>query len=184
MSATGTITIEALSGSESAQAEEAFRLVYAEVFAEPPYGETAGDVADTFRRFRSQTRKATFRGVLARTADGEPVGMAYGYPLGANTGWWDHLIAPVPLEMRREDGRRTFGLMEMAVRAPWRRRGIARRMHEALLSGGNEERSLLNVHPQSVAAQSAYRAWGYDKVGEARPWAGADLHDVMVLDRR
>jgi ribosomal protein S18 acetylase RimI-like enzyme len=184
MSAAEAVTVEALSGSEAAQAEQAFRLVYAEVFAEPPYNETADDVADTFRRFRAQTRKATFRGALARTADGEPVGMAYGYPLGANTSWWDHLIEPVPEEMRREDGHRTFGIMEMAVRAPWRGQGIARRLHETLLFGGSEERSLLNVHPENRAAQAAYRAWGYRKVGEARPWTGADLHDVMLLDRR
>lgn len=40
---------------------------------------------------------------------------------------------------------------------------------------------LLNVHPQSRAASAAYRAWGYRKVGEARPWEGADLHDVMMF---
>ncbi|GGR30517.1 hypothetical protein FHS38_004338 [Streptomyces netropsis] len=46
------------------------------------------------------------------------------------------------------------------------------------------ERVLLNVHPDSKAAVAAYRAWGYRKVGDARPWVGADLHDVMLLDLR
>jgi hypothetical protein len=47
------------------------------------------------------------------------------------------------------------------------------------------ERVLLNVHPGSKAASAAYRAWGYRKIGEARPWGtGADLHDVMLLDLR
>lgn len=178
------VTVEAVSGSEAAEVEDAFRLVYAEVFAERPYNETADDVAGAFRRFRSQTRKATFRGALARTTEGEPVGMAYGYRLAANTGWWDHLTVPVPQETRPEDGQLTFGLMEMAVRTGWRQQGVARRMHDALLSGSAEERVLLNVHPQSTAAQTAYRAWGYRKVGEARPWAGAELHDVMLLDLR
>ncbi len=112
-------------GSGAAQAEEAFRLVYAEAFAGPPYNETEGDVAANFRRFRSQTRKATFRAALARTEDGEPVGMAYGYPLGTNTGWWNRLTEPVPADMRREDGHRTFGLMELAVRAAWSSRDAA-----------------------------------------------------------
>lgn len=89
---------------------------------------------------------------------------------------------PVPDEMRREDGRRTFGLMELAVRAAWRRQGIARRLHDAVLDGTEAERVLLNVHADSKAAVSAYRAWGYRKIGDARPWAGADLHDVMLLD--
>ncbi|MEU5438166.1 GNAT family N-acetyltransferase [Streptomyces sp. NPDC020719] len=184
MTQQGTITVERLDGSAAAQVEDAFRRVYAEAFAEPPYNETADDVAATFRRFRSQTRKGTFRAVLARAEDGEPVGMAYGYPLGPNTGWWDQLTEPVPHDMRREDGRRTFGLMEVAVRGPWREQGIARRLHETLLDGLDAERVLLNVHPDSGAASAAYRAWGYRKVGEARPWEGADLHDVMVLNLR
>lgn len=175
------IEIERMDGPAVVRAEDAFRLVYAEAFAEPPYNDTADDVAATFRRFRSQTGKATFRGALARTEDGEPVGMAYGYPLGPSTGWWDQLTEPVPDEMRREDGHRTFGLMELAVRRLWRGQGIARRLHETLLDGIEAERVLLNVHPDSKAAASAYRAWGYWKVGEARPWEGADLHDVMLL---
>ncbi|MGW1195319.1 GNAT family N-acetyltransferase [Streptomyces sp. NPDC002536] len=171
-----------MDGTAAAQAEDAFRLIYADAFAEPPYNETADDVAATFKRFRSQTRKATFRATLARTESGEPVGMAYGYPLGPNTGWWDQLTEPVPADMRREDGHRTFGLMELAVRAPWRGQGIARRLHNTLLDGVEAERVLLNVHPDSEAASGAYRAWGYCKVGDARPWEGADLHDVMLLD--
>ncbi|MGW0820168.1 N-acetyltransferase family protein [Streptomyces sp. NPDC002845] len=173
-----------MDGPTAAQAEDAFRLVYAEAFAEPPYNETEDDVAATFRRFRSQTRKATFRATLARTEGGEPVGMAYGYPLSPDTGWWDQLTAPVPDHVRREDGHRTFGLMELAVRVPWRGQGIARRLHETLLDGVETERVLLNVHPDNKAASAAYRAWGYRKVGEARPGEGADLHDVMLLDLR
>ncbi|GAA1884055.1 hypothetical protein [Streptantibioticus ferralitis] len=48
-----TITTERMAGAPVARAEDAFRLVYAEVFAEPPYGETAADVAASFRRLRS-----------------------------------------------------------------------------------------------------------------------------------
>ncbi|GHC62510.1 GNAT family N-acetyltransferase [Streptomyces cinnamoneus] len=184
MTQQGAITVERMNGSAAAGAEEAFRLVYAEAFAEPPYNETADDVAATFRRFRSQTRKGTFRAALARAEDDEPVGMAYGYPLGPNTGWWDQLTDPVSDDMRREDGHRTFGLMELAVRGPWRQQGIAHRLHETLLDGIEAERVLLNVHPDSKAASAAYRAWGYRKIGEARPWEGADLHDVMLLDVR
>ncbi|NLU68986.1 GNAT family N-acetyltransferase [Streptomyces sp. HNM0574] len=158
--------------------------MYAEVFAGPPYHESGEEIAAAFRRFRSQARKASFRGALARTGEGEPVGMAFGYPLGVDTGWWDRLTGPVSEEMRREDGHRTFGLMEMAVRAPWRRQGVARRLHEALLAGGREERVLLNVHPSSEAARAAYRSWGYRKVGEARPWDGADVHDVLLMRLR
>ncbi|MBZ4322366.1 GNAT family N-acetyltransferase [Streptomyces huiliensis] len=182
MTQRGTVTVRSMDGSAATQAEGSFRLVYSEAFAEPPYDETETDVANAFRRFRSQTRKRAFRAALARTGDGEPVGMAFGYPLGPTTGWWHQLTKPVSPEMRREDGRRTFGLMELAVRGPWRRQGVARRLHEALLADAEAERVLLNVHPGSRAAKAAYRAWGYRKVGEACPWEGAELHDVMLLD--
>ncbi|MGP3975504.1 GNAT family N-acetyltransferase [Streptomyces sp. 8N114] len=181
MTLSESVTVERMDGSAAAAAEEAFTRVYAEVFAEAPYDETPESVAANFRRFRSQTRKATFRAALARTSGGEPVGIAYGYPLSPSTGWWDRLTTPVSDELRREDGRRTFGLMELAVRAPWRRLGVARRMHDAVLADADEERVLLNARPDVEAAQAAYRSWGYRKVGEAHPWDGADLHDVMVL---
>lgn len=178
------VSVERLDGPASAGVESAFRLVYAEAFAEPPYDEDETDVSAAFHRFRSQTRKPGFRSTLARGSDGQPVGIAYGFPLGPQTVWWDELTDPVPEEMRREDGRRTFGLMELAVRAPWRGQGISRRLHDGLLDGVDAERVLLNVHPASVAAVAAYRAWGYRKVGDARPGSGADLFHVMLLDLR
>ncbi|WP_431044284.1 GNAT family N-acetyltransferase [Streptomyces sp. P1-3] len=184
MSVPETIGVERMDGAAAAQAEAAFRLVYAEAFAEPPYNETPKGVEATFRHFRSQVREPTFRAALARTADGEPVGIAYGHALGPTTGWWDRLITPVPDELRREDGHRTFGLLELAVRAPWRRFGVARRLHEALLAQAAEERVVLNARPDVAAAQAAYRSWGYRKVGESRPGEGAGPHDVMLLDRR
>ncbi|MFE9215985.1 GNAT family N-acetyltransferase [Streptomyces lavendulae] len=180
MSQSEHIGIEQLDGPAAALAEGAFRLVYAEAFAGPPYAETEADVSAAFRRFRTWTRKSTFRGVLAVTDDGEPVGMAYGYALGPQAGWWDQLTERVSEDMRREDGRRTFGLMEMAVRAAWRRQGVARRLHEALLTAVDAERVLLNVHPDSREAVAAYRSWGYRKVGDAHPWPGAPLYDVML----
>ncbi|MBY8869490.1 GNAT family N-acetyltransferase [Streptomyces sennicomposti] len=176
------VTVDGLDGPAAGRAEGDFALVYAEAFSEPPYRETRDDVTAAFRRFRSQTRRRTFRAALARTADGTPVGMAYGYVLGPGTGWWDSLTEPVSDEMRREDGHRTFGLMELAVRPRWRGQGVARRLHETLLGAVEAERVLLDVHPASAAAQAAYRSWGYRKVGEAIPWDGAALHDVLVLD--
>ncbi|MFF8375373.1 GNAT family N-acetyltransferase [Streptomyces sp. NPDC015661] len=181
----GTIAIERMDGSVTEQAVEAFRLIYAEAFAEPPYNETEDGVAAAFRRFPSQVAKPAFRAVLARTEDGEPVGMAYGHPLAPDTGWWDELAEPVAEDMRREDGHRTFGLMELAVRAAWRGHGVAARLHEALLDGIAAERVLLNVHPGGTAASAAYRAWGYRRIGETRPWGtGEDRYDAMLLDLR
>ncbi|WP_203184146.1 GNAT family N-acetyltransferase [Streptomyces pratensis] len=183
MTKQGTIATERMDGPAAAQAEDAFRLICAEAFAEPSCNETEDDVAAAFCRFPFQFRKRSFRAASARCDDGEPVGMAYGWSLAPDKAWWDELTEPVPDDMRREDGHRTFGLMELAVRGPWRGQGIARRLHETLLDGIEAERVLLNVHPDVRAASAAYRAWGYSKIGEARPWGtGADRHDVTLLD--
>ncbi|WP_425839755.1 GNAT family N-acetyltransferase [Streptomyces fractus] len=181
-----SFALERMDGEAAVQAASAFKLIYAEAFAGPPYDESEDDVDAAFRRFPAQAGKRGFRAVLARTGDGEPVGMGYGHLLGPDTVWWDELTVPVPEDMRREDGRRTFGLMELAVRGTWRGRGFARRLHTTLLDGIDAERVLLNVHPASGAAPTAYRSWGYRKIGQARPGgqAAVALHDVMLLDLR
>ncbi|MBB5116849.1 hypothetical protein [Streptomyces eurocidicus] len=58
-----------------------------------------------------------------------------------------------------------------------------RRLLDAVLEQIKAERVLLNARGQQGGV-AAYRAWGYHKVGDARPWNGAALHDVMVLDLR
>lgn len=184
MAQQGTVAVERMGGVGARRVEGAFRGVYAEAFAGAPYHEGPDDVAAAFARFPALTRRAGFRAALARDEDGQPVGMTYGYCLAADAVWWDHLVTPVPDAMRREDGHRTFGLIELAVRPSWQGRGVARLLHRALLDGLTAERVLLNAHPEGSAASAAYRAWGYRKVGEAIPWDGADLHDVMLLALR
>lgn len=185
MTGQGNVTTERMDGAAAVRAASAFRLVYAEAFAGPPYFETGEAVEAAFRRFPRQAGRPGFRAALARAEDGEPVGMAYGHPVPADTPWWRELTEPVPEEVSREDGRRTFGLMELGVRDKWRGQGVARRLHATLLGSVTAERVLLNVHPASGPASAAYRSWGYRKAGEGRPGGeGAELHDVMLLDLR
>lgn len=188
MTQQGIITTERMDGPAAARAADAFGLVYAEAFAEPPHLETEEEIAAAARRFPDQTRRPAFRAALARTPGGEPAGMAYGWTLQPDAVWWDELTEPVTAAMRREDGRRTFGLIELAVRGSWRGQGVARRLHAALLDGITAERVLLKVHQEAGTAAAVYRAWGYRKIGEARPpgtgAASTDLRDVMLLDLR
>ncbi|MFI6157752.1 GNAT family N-acetyltransferase [Kitasatospora sp. NPDC051170] len=176
-----TVVVEVLDGGHTAVLERQLRAVFAEAFAEPPYEAGPRDVERAFRRFRSQVRRRGFRAAVAFD-DGTAVGMAYSYPLSATTGWWDTLTEPVPEEMRREDGARTFGLFELAVRPAWRGRGVATALHRALVEGLDNRRVMLNSRPEASAAQAAYRAWGYRRVGAAVPWEGAAVHEVLVLE--
>jgi predicted GNAT superfamily acetyltransferase len=72
------------------------------------------------------------------------------------------------------------------VHKPWRRRGVARRLHAELLAGLTVERVTLTMRPEPEAApaQAAYAAWGYVKVGQSQPWDEAPVYDAMVLDLR
>jgi len=181
----GEVTVRLLDGAAAAQLEDGLREVFREAFAEPPYGEgTEADVDRAFRRFRSQTRKAGFQAAVAFDQGDQVVGMAYGYPLAATTGWWHTVTEAVPDDVRAEDGKRTFGLFELAVRPAWRRRGIATRLHSVLTEAVTNDRVMLNSRPEATAAQAAYRAWGYRYAGTAIPWDGAAPHHVLLLELR
>ncbi|MFG3268494.1 GNAT family N-acetyltransferase [Streptomyces bobili] len=180
------VTYERYEGPEAAGQLDAFLPAYEEVYADPPYCEGPSDVAEFIEHYRRQLdTRPGFRLVLARDA-GEVVGFTYGYRLPADTGWWGNLLEPMPAEFARETGERTFAVIELAVRKPWRRRGIAAGLHALLLGGLAVERVTLTMRPEPEAApaQSAYAAWDYRKVGESHPWPEAPVYDAMVLDLR
>ncbi|MGW0432591.1 N-acetyltransferase family protein [Micromonospora sp. NPDC003197] len=111
----------------------------------------------------------------------ELVGYAYGFPLPENTGWWQGLQTTVPNGFTVEDGRRTFAISEIMVRAAYRRQGIARALHDELLAGQPAERATLLAEPGNLPAQAAYAGWGWRKIGQLRPgWENAPLFDVLV----
>ncbi|NUT36209.1 MAG: GNAT family N-acetyltransferase [Hamadaea sp.] len=109
------------------------------------------------------------------------VGYALGYPLPASSRWWAGLVTPVEPSLTEETGRRTFALNYVMTRRAYRRRGIARALHDALMHSRTEERATLLVLPDNVAAVSAYRAWGWEKIGELRPFDDAPKYDAMIL---
>ncbi|MFD7447227.1 GNAT family N-acetyltransferase [Streptomyces sp. NPDC059909] len=179
------VTYERYEGPEAAAQLDAFLPAYEEVYVEPPYCEGPSDVAEFIDRYQLQTQRPGFRLVLARDG-GEVVGFTFGYRLPADTGWWDNLLDPMPDGFTRECGERTFVIIELAVRKPWRRRHIAAGLHTRLLEGLSVERVTLTMRPEPEAApaQSAYAAWGYRKVGRSHPWDEAPVYDCMVLNLR
>ncbi|EWM65734.1 acetyltransferase [Micromonospora sp. M42] len=118
--------------------------------------------------------------VTAR-ADDELVGYIYGFPLAADTRWWDGIHEPVPDGFTDEDGHRTFAVCELLVRRSWQRRGIARTLHDRLLSTRRERRATLLVRPDNAPAQRAYDSWGWQPAGRLQPARdGAPLFEVRT----
>ncbi|MFI6255040.1 GNAT family N-acetyltransferase [Micromonospora zamorensis] len=136
---------------------------------------------DRFRRQLSMHMQRVGWELVTATVDGALVGYIYGFPLPSQTRWWDGIHQPAPPGFTDEDGRRTFALSELLVRPNWRRQGIAAALHDDLVGGRTEPRATLLVRPDNVAAQRAYRSWGWSSVTKLRPsWEAAPTFDVFV----
>ncbi|MGC5317237.1 GNAT family N-acetyltransferase [Micromonospora arida] len=109
------------------------------------------------------------------------VGYIYGFPLPRQTRWWDGIHQPVPPGFTEENGKRTFALSELLVHPAWRRQGIAKALHDALIADRIETRATLLVRPDNIAARMAYRSWGWGNVTELQPaWENAPVFNVLI----
>ncbi|MGW1778562.1 GNAT family N-acetyltransferase [Streptomyces sp. NPDC002143] len=136
---------------------------------------------DAFARFVDHwSANKEFACVLAYDRE-QPVGYAYGAPLGPATTWWTKVTPPLPDAFAVETGSRTFALSELMVRTPWRGTGAARRIHDELLTSRREQRATLLVHKDHTKVRALYESWGYEPVGEALPFEGAPRLCAMVL---
>jgi GNAT superfamily N-acetyltransferase len=176
----GHISFQVINGEEAAAHLGESRVLYSEVYAEPPY-EWGDAHADLFTdRFEVQRRQEGFTLVEARDGH-ELAGFGFGVTLRPSTPWWHNLTTALPSEVTTERPGRTFALVELLVRARWRRQHIGQAMHDLLLKDRREERATLTVLPAAAPAQTAYRKWGWQKVGEKRnPLPGSPLFDVLV----
>ena len=167
------ITFRLLDGTQAAGDEEDLRALHAEVYGDQPDDGFA-------RRFRVLRRQPGF--VLAEARHGGYlVGYAFGVPLRPSTSWWRQLTTPLPEEVTTEHPGRTFALVELLVRASWRRQGIAAALHDLILENRPEERATLTVLPTATPAQQAFQKWGWRKVARTRDGGpGAPVSDVLI----
>ncbi|MFI9741591.1 GNAT family N-acetyltransferase [Streptomyces sp. NPDC052494] len=165
---------------KAAQLLDDIAPLYEEAFAQAPYLEGPREVGAFIARYDEDRQRRGFRLVLAR--DGEDLaGFAYGVPLDSTTKWWDGLSETVADDaFTREDGRRTFVIMELAVRTAYRRGGLGRALHAALLTDNPAERVTLAVRPDAEPATSLYAALGYRVVGRSSPWPGGPTYLYML----
>lgn len=74
-----------------------------------------------------------------------------------------------------------FVVCELMVAAAFRQQGVARRLHDELLTGRPEQSAELLVEKENHPAQAAYRSWGWRKAGDLQPFADAPNYDVMAI---
>ena len=172
------VTFEVLDGTAAGAHADELQALYAEVYGGPRGRDE--EAARFASRFRVQRRQPGYVLAEARRG-GYLVGYAAGFPLRPSTSWWRHLTTPLPDETTAEHPGRTFAVVDLLVRASWRRQGIGAALHGLVLAARPEERATLTVAPSAAPAQHAFRAWGWRKVARTRdPAAGSAVADVLL----
>ncbi len=77
--------------------------------------------------------------------------------------------------------REQYAICELMVATDYRRRGVAKRLHDELLRLRPERRADLYVRKDNAPAQAAYRKWGWTKVGEVQPTVDAPVLDELQV---
>jgi ribosomal protein S18 acetylase RimI-like enzyme len=174
-----TFTVAVYDGSAARDQLDVVSTMYAEVYAEPPYFEGPDDVDWFAKDWPRRVSQPGFRLVLARAA-ADPAGFAFGHQLKEGTAWWDGALEPLPTDVTEEHTGRTFAVIELAVRKPYRRQGLARALHSALLRDRREERATLLVRPEAQPARQMYTSLGYEPVGRIKPYENAPVYQAMI----
>ncbi|WP_159920087.1 MULTISPECIES: GNAT family N-acetyltransferase [Nocardia] len=167
------------------EVERIFRDSYVDAIESGEEFESPEAFMHRFDAYTDPARAGGFELVIARL-DAEPCGQAWGWPLTADTAWWDGLRLDEGdrADFTAENGSRTFAFSEIMVRKPFTGKGIARALHDELLAFRPERRATLLVRPDNHLAYDRYRRWGWYRVGTLRPsWHEAPQFDVLMRDQ-
>jgi ribosomal protein S18 acetylase RimI-like enzyme len=154
-----------------------WEAIYADIAAEDPFFSTGRFL----ERFDGYTRSPGFSLCTATQSSGEPVGLAFGYPLPPGSRWWNGLLTPMPDDFTAEDGHRTFAINEIMVIEQRRRHGIATALHRKLLNDRPESRATLLVDPDNHPARTAYLHWGWQHIGTLKPFPDSPTYESMLI---
>lgn len=170
----------AVHGPEEAAGQlDVVRELYVDVFFPPPHNKGPLELGRMTDAWPKRLSAPGFRLVVAEHGQ-TSIGCVYGHQLSATTAWWSGAIDPMPPDVIAERPGRTIAVIDMLVREPWRRRGVAEAMHERLLAERTEERVTLLVKPDNEPARRAYEKWGYAHVGRIQPYPDGPTFDSMV----
>ncbi|MFF0966118.1 N-acetyltransferase family protein [Streptomyces sp. NPDC003703] len=138
-------------------------------YAVTPFGE----------RFDRHGTEPGFVAVLAY-ADEHPVGYAYGNRIEHGDRYWQR-TSPAPADEYTEHP--VLAVKEIGVRPNWRKTGTARRIHDALLLAGPDERYvtlMVNEAAGDGKVHALYRSWGYEDIGHSQPSPASPRLTVMI----
>jgi ribosomal protein S18 acetylase RimI-like enzyme len=158
------VRIERWDGDQAVARASEIWPVYDEVFGDRPSEQEWRD--STFDR---HCERRGFR--LDAAFDGETLsGFAYGYIGDLGQYWPDRVAAVLGEESAREWVGDHFEFVELAVRPPYRRRGIGSALHDALMSDPPADRALLSTDDGDDApAVRLYQSRGWRRLALLEP---------------
>ena len=121
-----------------------------------------------------------FELVAGRIA-GVVVGYAFGSPRDQHGAIWDDLRSTYPAWGLSAEPVPMYMFREFATHPDHQRKGIGRRVHDALLRRRPEPVAELLVRKDNIPAQAAYRSWGWAQLGEKQPVPDSPMFDRLIL---
>ena len=179
MSALDDVVLHVHGPVTAADELETVKELYADSFFPPPHNQGPAQLDRMAQAWPGRLQAPGFRLVIAEHR-GTPIGCIYAHQLAATTKWWDNALDPIPDEITREFAGRTLAVIDMMVRAEWRRHGVATALHSHLLVDRTEERATLLVDPINAPARTAYAKWGYRTVGRIQPFPDMPKFEAMI----
>lgn len=151
------------------------RDFYQAAYSTPSHTYTDSDMDEFEERFVHHSKFDGFS-ILGLQDEGTVIAFTYGFRFPDNL-WWRGSVDPEPDEVK---GMSLFGLIELAVSENYRSRGLARKLHDALLSSRTEDFATLLARPDS-SAYTIYPRWGWRAVGKVQSYPDWPVDDVFLL---
>lgn len=134
--------------------------IYAEAFADPPYNRGMAHVDGFAAALHRHADRDGFVAFGACVGD-ERVGFTYGYTTERNQ-WW-HEQVRVALGARADHWLTdSFEYVELALLSRYRRLGIGKRLHDALLAAQPHPRAVLSTIDAVTAGRRLYESAGWE----------------------
>ncbi|UGY92775.1 GNAT family N-acetyltransferase [Streptomyces gobiensis] len=157
---------------------EAIADMHVEAYDGVP-GEEFGDRQKFLRRFAGHVKRSGFEMSVAGPTP--LAGCAYGFRADRKGTWWQGFSGTLPSEVEELTASgQVFVMAEVMVMPPHRRRQVATRLEDHLLTRCGAALAVACVAPANSRAQAAYQAWAWTKFGQLRPSPGTSLLDVWV----
>lgn len=156
------------------------------------------DIADLYleaHRDASGTSPLDRQGFLSRLVDHDTqqpdfdmmtandpalAGCAFGFRADRGTAWWDE-FERVPAELDDlTSSRQLFVVAELLVLPHQRRRHVATRLVNELLSRVDAAVALTLLAPSNTTARAAYQSWGWAKAGELARRGGPPAREAWA----